>query len=132
MRPARRRKRDRQSLPASAARKGTSHSSSRLERSLGIQLVIAPVPLKAPAAAYNGARPHHTTYRATWDNGISLKPSLDPWMLVGRIIIGDAVNIQLLRRCSIDSFQEFEELLVTVPRHTLADNLAFQDIERGK
>src|SRR6516164_701479 len=72
MRPARRRKRDRQSLPASAARKGTSHSSSRLERSLGIQLVIAPVPLKAPAAAYNGARPHHTTYRATWDNGISL------------------------------------------------------------
>ena len=53
-------------------------------------------------------------------------------MLVGRIIIGDAVNIQLLRRCPMDSFQEFEELLMTVPRHTLADNLAFQDIERGK
>ena len=50
-------------------------------------------------------------------------------MLVGRIIIGDAVNIQLLRRCPMDSFQEFEELLMTVPRHTLADNLAFQDIE---
>ena len=60
------------------------------------------------------------------------KPGLDPWMLVRRIIIGDAVNIQLLKRCPVNSFQEFEELLMTVPRHTLADNLAFQDIERGK
>jgi hypothetical protein len=60
------------------------------------------------------------------------KPSLDPWMLVRRIIIGDAVNVQLLRRCPVNSFQEFEELLMTVPCHTLADNLAFQDIERGK
>ena len=58
--------------------------------------------------------------------GMPDKPSLDPWMLVRRIIIGDAVNIQLLRRCPIDSFQEFEELLMTVPRHTLADNLAFR------
>src|SRR6516225_387077 len=63
--------------------------------------------------------------------GMPDKPGLDSWMLVGRIIIGDAV-IQLLRRCPINSFQEFEELLMTVPRHTLADNLAFQDIERGK
>ena len=64
--------------------------------------------------------------------GMPDKPSLDPWMLVRRIIISDAVNVQLLRRCPVDSFQEFEELLMTVPRHTLADNLAFQDIERGK
>ena len=64
--------------------------------------------------------------------GVPDKPSLDPWMLVGRIIIGDAVNIQLLRRCPVNSFQEFEELLMTVPSHTLADDLAFQDIERGK
>jgi hypothetical protein len=64
--------------------------------------------------------------------GMPDKPSLDPWMLVGCIIIGDAVNVQLLRRCPVDSFQEFEELLMTMPRHTLADNLAFQDIERGK
>ena len=28
--------------------------------------------------------------------GVPGKPSLDPWMLVGRIIIGGAVNIQLL------------------------------------
>ena len=53
-------------------------------------------------------------------------------MLVRRIIIGDAVNIQLLRRCPVDRFEEFEELLMTVARHTLADNLAFEDIERGK
>ena len=64
--------------------------------------------------------------------GMPDKPSLDPWMLVRRIIIGDAVNIQLLRRCPVNGFQEFEELLMTVPRHTLAHNLAFQDIERGK
>ena len=64
--------------------------------------------------------------------GMPDKPSLDPWMLVRGIIIGDAVNIQLLRRGPVNSFQEFEELLMTVPRHTLADNLAFQDIERGK
>jgi len=64
--------------------------------------------------------------------GMPDKPSLDPWMLVRRIIIGNAVNIQLLRRCPVNRFQEFEELLMTVPRHTLADNLAFQDIERGK
>src|ERR1700746_3391236 len=64
--------------------------------------------------------------------GIPEKPSLDPWMLVRRIIIGDAVNVQLLRRCPVNSFQEFEELLMTVARHTLADNLAFQDIELGK
>ena len=43
------------------------------------------------------------------------EPGLDPWMLVRRIIIGDAVNIQLLRRCPVDSLQEFEELLMTVP-----------------
>ena len=43
-----------------------------------------------------------------------------------RIIIGDAVNVQLLRRCPVNSFEEFEELLMTVPRHALADNLAFQ------
>ena len=60
------------------------------------------------------------------------KPRLDPWMLVCRIIIGDAVNIQLLRRGPVNSFEEFEELLMTVPRHTLADNLALEDIERGK
>src|ERR1700747_3188787 len=64
--------------------------------------------------------------------GVPDKPSLDPWMLVRRIIIGDAVNIQLLRRCPVNSFQEFEKLLMTVPRHTLADNLAFRDIERCK
>ena len=64
--------------------------------------------------------------------GVPDKPSLDPWMLVRRIIIGDAVNIQLLRRGPVNRFQEFKELLMTVPRHTLADNLAFQDIERGK
>src|SRR6201982_2224655 len=64
--------------------------------------------------------------------GMPDKPSLDPWMLVRRIIIGDAVNVQLLRRCPINSLQEFEELLMAVPRHTLADNLAFQDVERGK
>ena len=64
--------------------------------------------------------------------GMPDKPSLDPWMLVRRIIIGDAVNVQLLRRCPVNRFEEFEELLMTVPRHTLADNLAFQDIERGK
>src|SRR3974390_2369530 len=64
--------------------------------------------------------------------GMPDKPSLDPWMFVRRIIIGDAVNVQLLRRCPVNSFQEFEELLMTVPRHTLDDNLAVQDIERGK
>ena len=64
--------------------------------------------------------------------GMPDKPSLDPWMLVRRIIIGNAVNIQLLRRCLVNRFEEFEELLMTVPRHTLADNLAFQDIECGK
>src|SRR5262249_54027146 len=61
--------------------------------------------------------------------GVAGKPSLDPWMLVRRIIIGDAVNIQFLRRRLVNSFQEFEELLMTVPRHTLADDLALQDIE---
>ena len=64
--------------------------------------------------------------------GMPDKPSLDPWVLVRGIIIGDAVDIQLLWRCPVDSFEEFEELLMTVPRHTLADNLAFEDIERGK
>ena len=64
--------------------------------------------------------------------GMPDQPSLDPWMLVRRIIIGDAVNSQLLRRRPVNSFQEFKELLMTVPRHRLADNLAFEDIERGK
>ena len=64
--------------------------------------------------------------------GMPGQPRLNPWMLVRGIIIGDAVNVQLLRRCPVNSFQKFEELLMTVPRHTLADNLAFEDIERGK
>src|ERR1700751_624584 len=75
--------------------------------------------------------------RRSWNKmqvkaGMPGKPTLDAWMLVRRIIVGDAVNIQLLRRCPVNRFQEFEELLMTVPRHTLADNLAFENIERGK
>ena len=64
--------------------------------------------------------------------GMPGEPGLDPWMLVRRIIIGDAVKIELVRRCPVDRVEEFEELLMTVPRHALADNLAFEDIERGK
>ena len=59
--------------------------------------------------------------------GMPDKPSLDPWMLVRRIIIGDTVNIQLVRRCPVESFEEFEELLMTVARHTLPDDLAFEE-----
>ena len=48
-------------------------------------------------------------------------------MLVRRIIIGDAVNIQLLRRCPVDRFEEFEELLMTVARCADGPVLAIGD-----
>ena len=37
------------------------------------------------------------------------KPGLDRWMLVRRIIIGDAVNVQLLRRCPVNSFRTLDD-----------------------
>jgi len=56
-----------------------------------------------------------------------LQPCLDLGMLVGGIIVGDQVHVEMLRRLDIDPAQEPEPLLV--PGHALADHLASGNVE---
>lgn len=63
---------------------------------------------------------------------VSGKPGFDPGMFVRRIIVGDGMNIEIGRCATVDRFEKLQKFLVAVPFHALPDNLAFQNIQRGK
>ena len=60
------------------------------------------------------------------ESRISFQPGFDTRMLVGRVVVGDDVQIQSRRSLDIDLFEEANELLVPMARHAFADHLAIQ------
>ena len=63
---------------------------------------------------------------------MALQPGLDLGMLVGGVVVGDQVHVEVLRRLGIDPAQELEPFLMAMARHALADHLAGGDVERGE
>jgi hypothetical protein len=56
------------------------------------------------------------------------EPSLDLRMLVSGIVVDDQMDVEMLRRLSVNPAQKFEPLLATMPPHALADHLAIRDV----
>ena len=60
------------------------------------------------------------------------QPRLDLGMLVGGVVVGDQMQVELLGRLGVDTAQEFQPFLMAVPLHAVADDLAGGDVERGE
>ena len=53
-------------------------------------------------------------------------------MLVGGIVVEDDVNDLADRRLGLDGVEEADELLMAVPLHAAADDIALDDVEGGE
>ena len=62
-------------------------------------------------------------------SGMLREPFQDIRVLMGCVIIDDDVNSELSRHSGLDHVEEADELLMPVALHTLADDLAFEDVE---
>ncbi len=60
------------------------------------------------------------------------EPGDNRGMLVSGIIVENDMDGFALRDLGLDGIQEADELLMAVPLHAAADDLAFQDVESGK
>ena len=67
--------------------------------------------------------------RKPWVLGHS---GLDFWMLVGRIVIRNQMNVLLLGSFPIDKLQELDPLLVAMLRHAGADHCPIQRVQCSK
>ena len=54
------------------------------------------------------------------------EPGFHPGMLVGPIIVDDQMQVQLRRRLQVDLFEEPDEFLVAVSRHTVPDDFPIE------
>jgi hypothetical protein len=73
------------------------------------------------------------------ETGVSVEPSTDRGMLMGGVIVGDDVDVEIGRGLLIDGFEKGEPLLVaSLPRRRpgarrqAGDQLALEIVERGK
>ena len=64
--------------------------------------------------------------------GMPVQPSGDCGMLMGGVIVGDDVDVELGRGLLIDGFEEGQPLLMPVARRQTGDQLALEIIECGK
>lgn len=64
------------------------------------------------------------------ESRMAFEPSHDRWMLVSSIVVDDKVQIQIHWGFDVDELQKTDEFLVSVPRHTIADHLAVEHVER--
>ena len=60
------------------------------------------------------------------------QPAPDPGVLVSGVVVDDQVDLEVSRDVGVDVLQEAEKLLVTMPLFALGEDLAGNDIERGK
>src|SRR5271154_7243148 len=60
------------------------------------------------------------------------EPGADLGMLVRGVIVDDQVQLPPGRGLAVDLIEEADELLMAVAGHALADDLAFQHVERGE
>jgi len=63
---------------------------------------------------------------------MAFEPALHLLVFVGAIVVANQVNRQILLHALINQVQELEPLLVAVPRHTFADDLAFHHVDCRK
>lgn len=61
-----------------------------------------------------------------------VQPLTHLWMLVGSVVVEDHVHDFFYRHLRLNGVQEADELLVTMALHTLANDLAFEDIESSE
>src|SRR5207247_10902047 len=62
--------------------------------------------------------------------GMPDQPLLDGWRLVGRVVVEDQVEVELLRHRLVARLQEVAERAPPMPSMELADHLAAGHIER--
>jgi hypothetical protein len=62
--------------------------------------------------------------------GVALEPARDRRMLMGGVIVGDDVDVEIGRGLVIDGFEKGEPLLMTMTRRQTGDQLAFDIVER--
>src|SRR5271165_3706423 len=60
------------------------------------------------------------------------QPCLDLRMLVRGVVVGDAMDIEMLGRCSINRLEKLQKFLMPVPFHALTDDFAFENIQCGE
>ena len=60
------------------------------------------------------------------------QPRLDLGMLVGGVVVGDQMDIEVRCDLPVDPVEESDELLVPVLLHALADHPAVEHVERGE
>ena len=60
------------------------------------------------------------------------KPIFDFLFFVGRVVVGNAVDVERFRSVAVDGFEKLEKLLMAMMRHAAPDDRAFEDVERGE
>ena len=62
----------------------------------------------------------------------ALEPRFHFRMLVSRIVVNDQMQVETGGSLLVDQPEELDELLMAMPRHTCADQLAFRHVQRRK
>ncbi len=63
--------------------------------------------------------------------GVASKPGHYAGMFVCSVIVDDQMQVQLIGSLAVDPLQKPNELLVAMPRHTIADHAAVQQAQGG-
>src|SRR6476660_818864 len=63
---------------------------------------------------------------------MGIEPRSDRGMRVRAVVVENQMKVEPTRRLAIEPAQEFQKLLVTMPRQTLPDHLALEDVQRSK
>src|SRR5690242_14396557 len=64
--------------------------------------------------------------------GVPVEPGANPGVLVGGVVVEDDVDDLPGRDVGFDRIEKADELLMAMVLHAAADDLALQDVERGK
>ena len=60
------------------------------------------------------------------------EPVFDFLFFVGRVVVGNAVDVQMFGGAAVDGFEKLEKLLMAMLGHAASDDLAFQHVKRGE
>jgi hypothetical protein len=66
------------------------------------------------------------------ESRMTLQPRMDTRMLMYSVVVHDQVQIQTVRGLRIEAFEKANELLMSVSRHAVADNLAIEHTPGGE
>jgi hypothetical protein len=63
---------------------------------------------------------------------MTFEPGFDGGVLMCGVVVHDEVKVEVGRSLFVNDLEEFDPFLMTVPRHTCANQAAFCGIHRGK